>query len=142
MSSRDARLLAQSYYEGSGRRFEDDLIALALSPAGVAVCTPRLVALMKAVRSDSDPLLWMDGPEDETPDAWYIHLLAGDLDLAFAWARGLPPLRYFCFQRGLRSERYHILPWGRLPSPATGIHSGAGDNNTNTNHQTWDSNQK
>lgn len=129
MSSRDARLLAQSYYAGSGRRFEDDLRALALSPAGVAVCTPRLVALMKAVHSGSDPLQWMDGPEAATPDAWYIHLLAGDLRLAFSWARGLPPLRYFCFQRGLRGERVHILPWGRLPSPATGISSGAGKNN-------------
>ncbi len=122
MSLRDARQKARNYYADSDRRLESDLLAFTSSERGIVIFTPRLVVLMKAVDSRDEPQLWMDGPDAATPNSWYVHLLAGDLRLAFCWARGLPPLPFFCFQRGLRGERVHILPWRRLPSPATGIH--------------------
>ena len=88
-----------------------DLAALAAHPQGVVLMMPQLVALMKPVLS-TEPHTWTKlahvSPE---VDAWYVHLLVGDLALARRMAGALCPLRWVCFQRGLRHERPHRLPW-------------------------------
>ena len=110
----DARVQAQQYYLAAGRDMDADLAALAAHPQGVVLLMPQLVALMKPVLS-SEPHLW---PELEhifpVADAWYVHLLVGSLPLARSMAAPLPPLRWLCFQRGLRHERPHLLPWAGL----------------------------
>lgn len=107
----DARVQAQQYYRAANRDMEADLAALAAHPQGVVLLMPQLVVLMKPALS-TEPRLW---PElRHTPagaDAWYVHLLVGDLALARRLASALPPQRWLCFQRGLRNERPHLLPW-------------------------------
>lgn len=109
--SRDARVLAARYYAGSCRALPRDLAALSTNPQGVVLFSPRLVALMRPVRSDR-PGDWQElalpCPE---ADAWYVHLLAGDLGLALRLAGLLPPLPLLCFQRGSRSSRIHRCRW-------------------------------
>ncbi len=114
--SRDARSLARSYYEGSGYCLEADMAALAANPQGVVVFLPRLVALMKPVEL-ACPHCWQQLAEAVPgADAWYVHLLVGDL----AWARqigqGLPVYRWLCFQRGVRSAALHRWSWARFVS--------------------------
>lgn len=110
----DARDTARLYYSRSNRSLQADLAALALNPRGIIYWSPRLVALAKPVLS-SCPAAWtrlQDSPA--TADGWYIHLLTGDLRCARSLAVHTPPLRWLCYQRGLRSERAHVLPWRRI----------------------------
>ena len=89
----DARVQAQQYYHAAGRDMEADLAALAAHPQGVVLLMPQLEHRF---------------PET---DAWYVHLLVGDVALARRLAAALPPQHWLCFQRGLRHERPHRLPW-------------------------------
>lgn len=107
----DARTQAWEYYREAGRQMEADLTVLAEHPQGIVLLMPRLVALMKPVQSNQ-PELW---PQLEhvfpAADAWYIHLLVGDLRLARRLAAALPPRQWLCFQRGRRNATPHRLPW-------------------------------
>lgn len=107
----DARTQAWEYYQAAGRCMQADLSALAEHPQGVVLLMPRLVVLMKPVLS-TEPQLW---PRLEwvapCPDAWYVHLLVGELALACRLAAALPPHRWLCFQRGLRNSTPHRRPW-------------------------------
>ena len=107
----DARQQARDYYKAAGRSMKADLLALQAHPHGVCLLMPSLVVLMKPVQS-SLPHLWGElslvFPE---ADAWYIHLLAGNLTQARRMAAALPPLRWLCFQRGRRSPVPHQLDW-------------------------------
>lgn len=109
--SRDARILAEHYYTGSSRVLSDDLAALGRNPQGVAMYSPMLVALMRPVCSSS-PRDWQ---ELATPcpeaDAWYVHLLAGELSLALKLGNRLPEFPLLCFQRGARSCVIHRHRW-------------------------------
>ena len=110
----DARIQALEYYHAAGRDMEADLAALAQHPQGVVLMMPRLVALMKPVCSN-EPESWPDLPlVARAADAWYVHLLVGDLALARSLGAGLPPMRWLCFQRGLRNTRPHRLPWSEF----------------------------
>lgn len=107
----DARVQAWEYYRAAGRSMEADLAALAEHPQGVVLLMPQLVALMKPVLRRR-PELWPElARVDAGADAWYIHLLVGDLALARRLATALPPRRWLCYQRGLRSNAPHCLPW-------------------------------
>lgn len=115
----DARVAAAAYYRAAGRNMEQDLAALRAHPQGVVLMMPQLVVLMKPVLSHAPqcwPLLQDTSPR---PDAWYVHLLAGDLQLARRLAGALPPLRWLCFQRGQRSSAPHRLPWAAFCQPRT-----------------------
>lgn len=112
--STDARLLAETYYHGSPRRFAADLEALGNHPRGVVLYMPELVVLMKPACSTS-PESW-ENLEDFSgqEDAWYIHLLVGDVRLALWLSRALTPLPWLCFRRGMRGERVHLYRWEQL----------------------------
>lgn len=89
----DARVQAQQYYLAAGRDMEADLAALAAHPQGVVLMMPQLVALMKPVQS-TEPHLWpLLEHVFHAADAWYVHLLVGDLGIARHMATALPPLR-------------------------------------------------
>lgn len=107
----DARIQAWEYYKGSDRSLEADLDALATHPEGIMLLMPRLVVLMKPVPS-SRPELWprleLVFPE---ADAWYVHLLVGDIHLARRLAAALPHRQWLCFQRGRRNTAPHRLAW-------------------------------
>lgn len=109
--SRDARILAARYYAGSPRDLAADVAALSRNPQGVVLYSPQLVALMKPVLSRR-PREWQ---ELDTPcpqaDAWYVHLLAGKLELALNLGHLLPELPLLCFQRGSRSSVIHRHRW-------------------------------
>lgn len=92
-----------------------DVAALSRNPRGVVIVTPRLFALLRPVCSRR-PESWADHLEQDVPfaDAWYVHLLAGDLRLALQLARTLPELPLLCFQRGVRSGRPHRHRWRRV----------------------------
>ena len=116
----DARTQAWEYYKAAGRQMDADLEALAAHPQGVILLMPRLVVLMKPVPS-SCPELWprleLVFPE---ADAWYIHLLVGDVHLARRLAAALPPRQWLCFQRGRRNTTPHRLSWSAfLHQPLT-----------------------
>lgn len=105
----DARLAAQRYYRGSGRRLQADVAALLRHPGGVVLYSPRLVALMKPVLHHQ-PERWEQlGEVCAEADGWYVHLLAGDMKWARELVTGLPLLPWLCFRRGLRSHRAHII---------------------------------
>ena len=113
----DARVQAAAYYAAAGRKMEDDIAALMRHPQGVVLLMPQLVVLMKPTRS-SAPELWEQlETTPAAPDAWYIHLLAGNLPLARRLAAVLPPLRWLCFRRGRRSSAPHCLPWAAFCQP-------------------------
>ena len=119
LMSTDARCSARRYYAGSGRSLATDLAAFAANPRGVIVFLPQLVALMKPVEL-ARPEAWQQLVHSpERADAWYIHLLAGDLGLARALGRLLAPLPWLCFQRGARSPRLHCRRWARFISNQT-----------------------
>ena len=107
----DARDRAWEYYRAAGRDMEPDLAALAAHPQGIVLLMPRLVVLMKPVCS-RQPEQWTDLPRIfPAADAWYVHLLVGDLRLARRLATALPRRRWLCFQRGLRTPAPHRQPW-------------------------------
>ncbi len=107
----DARVQAQQYYQAAGRDMAADLAALAAHPHGVVLLMPQLVALLRPVDSTKPPT-WQELDSTSTrEDAWYVHLLVGNLALARRLAAALPPRRWLCFQRGLRSPRAHRLSW-------------------------------
>lgn len=114
----DARYVAQRYYRGSGREFRKDAESLLSNPRGIFIYSPQLVVMMKPVLLREE-LLWTaleDNPTDA--DAWYIHLLAGDLKLARRLAADIAPLEWFCFHRGRRDGRPHLLNRAYvLPAP-------------------------
>ena len=114
MSSTDARRIARRYYATHGRHLEEDMAALCANPQGAVVFSPRLVAMVKPVRV-SVPGEWMDLAHSPTgADAWYLHLLCGDLRYAACLAADLPQLRWAVFQRGARNAACHRLSWGRV----------------------------
>lgn len=109
--SRDARQIAEQYYAASSRSLAEDLAALGTHSQGVVVYMPQLVVLMKPV-ARAHPEEWEQlAHEAAVADAWYVHLLAGDLSLARHMAAVLPLQRWLCFRRGLRHGREHVLPW-------------------------------
>lgn len=107
----DARTQAKTYYQAAERSMEADLAALTAHPHGVVLLMPQLVVLMKPALSTA-PEFWPRLEHVEpAADAWYIHLMVGDLTLARRLAASLPPRRWLCFQRGLRNTAPHCLPW-------------------------------
>lgn len=110
----DARELALQYYQTAGRDMGIDLATLGDHPQGVILLSPQLVALMKPVQSTA-PETW---PKLEhvapVADAWYVHLLVGNLAWARQLAVSLPPQLWLCFHRGLRSGKPHRIPWLRF----------------------------
>ncbi len=120
--SMDARRIARAYYAHSGRSLCADMHALASNPQGVVVFLPRLVALMKPVEH-SRPEGWLElASSPPGADAWYIHLLAGDLEWAREVGRGLPVYPWLCFQRGARSDTLHRWRWERFVSASQHEH--------------------
>lgn len=119
--SSDAREAAAAYYAAAGRDPAADMLALGRNPQGLIFCSPQLVALLKPARS-GEPARW--GILDDCPagaDAWYVHLLVGDLRAARCMARALSPYPWLCFHRGCRNERPHRLPWARLLLPPAAL---------------------
>lgn len=114
--SKDARELAALYYAGSGRSLAADVAALSRNPRGIIMSTPRLFALMRPVCSRR-PDGWAKhlAQDDPAADAWYVHLLAGDLRLALQLGQTLSPLPLICFQRWERTGvRPHRHSWWRM----------------------------
>lgn len=115
----DARVAARRYYCASDRCLEADLTTLAQNPGGLIIYTPRLVVLAKPVLSH-EPRSWELLAElPLAADGWYVHLLVGDVERARQQAAHVPPLRWLCFQRGLRNTRPHVLAWQRFLHPTT-----------------------
>lgn len=113
----DARATARRYYAGSTRSLRGDLAALGGNAAGVVVWSPRLVAMLKPAAC-ARAAEWEEleqSPADA--DAWYVHLLAGDLGLARRLGAMLPALPFLCFRRGLRGPAPHIRRWSSFVSP-------------------------
>lgn len=110
----DARELALQYYQAAGRDMGMDLTSLGEHPGGVILLSPQLVVLMKPVQSKA-PETWTQ-LEHIAPvaDAWYVHLLVGNLAWARQLAASLPSKRWLCFHRGLRSDKPHRIPWLRF----------------------------
>ncbi len=113
----DATTTAQQYYAWAGRDFAADAYSLALNPQGVMVYTPQLVVMMKPVDS-RQPQEWAElAHSPQQPDAWYVHLLVGDMKTARQMAHLVAAYRWVCFQRGRRNTRLHCLSWARILSP-------------------------
>lgn len=110
----DARAIALRYYHLAGRDAHADFRALAQNPQGVFLFSPTLVVLMKPVHSHSPQEWGQLHASPATADGWYVHLLVGSLQQARGLAPMLPPLRWVCFQRGLRNARHHVWPWRRV----------------------------
>lgn len=110
----DARNLARRYYSCSARNLQADIAELALNPRGLIYWTPQLVVLAKPVQCNY-PKAWAQlAKSPATADGWYVHLLTGDITWARRLAGVTPPLKWLCFQRGLRSTKLHVLPWHRI----------------------------
>lgn len=113
----DARIIAIRYYQGSERALAEDMAALSCNPDAIIIYLPQLVVLMKAVDSRK-PEQWerlCESPPEA--DAWYVHLMAGDLKLARDTAKLQKSRPWLCFQRGMRNTRPHIIRWERFVAP-------------------------
>lgn len=121
----DARVYAERYYAGSSRSLAEDMAATAGNPHGVTLFSPALVALLQPCRStQAEPWRhWGQPTPPSLADAWYVHLLVGDLALARCMAALLPPHPWVVFQRGTRGPALRRYPWQRflLPSHCTTI---------------------
>ena len=112
--SSDARMKALRYYARAGRNMAEEVITLLQNPQAVFLFTPDLVVMMKPADSTA-PHRWERLAENPIgADAWYIHLLAGNLRLARKLARLLPDYEWCCFQRGMRSAAPHRCRWARM----------------------------
>lgn len=112
--STDARELAARYYAAGCRDMAEDAAALGAHPQSLVILMPELVVLAKQVCSDQ-PDTWEELHHiAEQPDAWYIHLMTGDLHLLRRIAAALPLRPYVCFRRGLRSPHPHRVLMKRL----------------------------
>lgn len=106
----DARKTARDYYRGSGRNVKDDIAAHLLK--GVVVWTPGLAAMARPVRLEwgdrrvANPFYDERGAEY---DAWFVHLLCGDLRLASGLAGDMLRFPHIVFQRGLRGSRLRVV---------------------------------
>ena len=110
----DARIIAIRYYRGSEREFAADMTALSANPDAIIIYLPHLVVLAKPANR-LHPQQW-DHLHESPPgaDAWYVHLLVGDVRQAREAARRLKPRTWICFQRGMRSSRPHAIRWDRF----------------------------
>lgn len=117
----DARSYAEQYYAGSDRSQEADLAALAHNPYGVALLCPALVALLQPCSVEwSEPWRhWGQAIPPGQADAWYVHLLVGELAVARRLAAMLPPLPWVVFQRGTRGPALRRYPWQRFLLPTS-----------------------
>ncbi len=130
----DARLIAIRYYRGSEREFAADLTALSANPDAIIIYLPQLVLLMKPADS-RHPQQW--DTLHHTPhgaDAWYVHLLVGNMQQARQVAQRLTPRPWICFQRGARNTRPHIIRWERFTAPPCRI-----NRQHRKNDNSWDS---
>lgn len=110
----DARTETNKYYQESGRTLTEDAVTLAGNPRGVLVYSPELVVMMKPVVLGEE-LLWVDLADNPSEaNAWYVHLLVGNVQLARRLASTLPPLKWLCFHRGRRNSRPHVYSWSSL----------------------------
>ncbi len=107
--SRDARQLAHEYYDRHGRDIQQDMQRLSENSRALIIWLPQLIVLAMPV-NHHHPERWSSlastSPQDS--DAWYVHLLIGDLALARELGKQVEVLNLLCFQRGLRSPRPHI----------------------------------
>lgn len=109
----NAKRLAKHYYAPTTRSESQDILKICQNPRGVVFVSRAIFALLRPVRSDMpqswDRQLYED---DSTADAWYIHLLTGDLKQALRLAtQVLSPLPYIVFFRGKRSAKPHRIRW-------------------------------
>ncbi|MBE6436300.1 MAG: hypothetical protein IJ993_00440 [Akkermansia sp.] len=110
----DAETTARYYYTLAGRDLGADLCSLSTNPHGVVVWSPQLVVLMKPAMSQH-PHTWAELAESPAgADAWYVHLLVGNLALAMRLAHTVPVYPKLCFQRGLRGSAPHCCSWARI----------------------------
>lgn len=112
--STDSRSEACRYYHESDRNLEADVQALISNPRGILVFTPKLVVLMKPVLLQEEHLWGELADNPPKADAWYVHLMVGNVAMALQMASALPPLEWLCFQRGHRNNRPHIYHWEHL----------------------------
>ncbi len=107
--SRDARQRARRYYEHHNRDFQEDIQSLSEHHDAVIIWLPQLVVLATAVNHHhAETWDTLTATSAADCDAWYVHLLIGELSLAMQVAQRLTPRHYLCFHRGLRSQRPHI----------------------------------
>lgn len=112
--NKDARNHSDEYYRRQGASLAIDLKSIARNPRGVIIWTRELVVIMKPDYS-TDTRHWHEldySPRDA--DAWYMHLLTGNLELARALMPVLESLPWVCFQRGLRSIKPRRISWERF----------------------------
>ncbi len=110
--SRDARQLARYYYDRHGRDILQDMQLLSENDRALIIWLPQLIALAIPVNHlypDSWARLASTSPQDS--DAWYVHLLVGDLALARELGKQAEELSFICFHRGARNPRPHIHPF-------------------------------
>lgn len=112
----DAREEVKKYYGESYRSLSDDVYYLIINRQGVVIWTERCCVLARMVDSTKGIEAWEDclWKPESNPDAWYIHMMAGDVNEAIELAMKEQPLPYVVFQRGLRDERIHKLSMSKL----------------------------
>lgn len=112
----DAREEVREYYRESERYMHDDIEDLIINKQGAVVWTKNCCILARMVNTN-DPVdewsyrLW---EVVDNPDAWYVHVMAGDIKTAMELAKKAQPLPYVVFQRGLRNDKVHKIPMDKL----------------------------
>lgn len=112
----DAREEVREYYRDSDRYMHDDIEDLIINKQGAVVWTKNCCILARMVNT-SDPVdawsyrLW---EVVDNPDAWYVHVMAGDIKTAMELAKKAQRLPYVVFQRGLRNDKVHKIPMDKL----------------------------
>ena len=110
----EARKYYDKYTNGE-LAFRWEVAECAFDNEAAFVCTPELFVMAWPVRSGRDTGWWREHQPCENPDAWYIHLLCGDLKKALEVLPKLAkPLPYVVFQRGARSHKVHKYKYDKL----------------------------
>lgn len=104
---------ARDYYFLNGGNYIADFKFQYQFANSVFIWTPELVLIAKPVDTRFDYKAWSKEIFLE-PDAWYVHLLCGNLKLAIQMMQHVNPLPYVVFQRGMRSNKIHKLDWNNL----------------------------
>lgn len=112
----DAREEVKKYYRESDRFMHDEIEELFINRQGVVVWTENCCILARMVDTSEPVDAWSYRLWEvvDNPDAWYIHVMAGDIKTAIELAKKVNPLPYVVFQRGLRNDKVHRIPMNKL----------------------------
>lgn len=106
----NARTATAEYYADSTRNIYRDVDLHLHASRSVVVWSERLVLMARPVSLDAPKALIIDPIHFfDSPDAWFVHWMAGDLGALAVHIEEMRRYKWIVFQRGERCGRIHVV---------------------------------